>query len=205
MVMERFSLTPEDNLMWIVRDNETGVILNFREGLFNDTQEVYLPDDMKGADRLMDVARTMREIGDWLVSNHCSVATCNPKVRAAVIQSLEYDRYWLTMAQGLRHLVIDFDQIHDFDYFDEMFWSMDDYIYSEGCKLSPKDKEHLSSTLFAMTDRESYEVLTVIFLYWRYKAKNISLNDWTVDVLYWPDYCPKNLLHENKRNQEERQ
>lgn len=40
MTKERFELTSGKDLMWTVKDNESGVKIEFREGLFNETQEV---------------------------------------------------------------------------------------------------------------------------------------------------------------------
>ncbi len=37
MAKERFSLTSGKDLMWTVTDNESGIAIDFREGLFNDS------------------------------------------------------------------------------------------------------------------------------------------------------------------------
>ena len=42
MAKERFSLTSGKDLMWTVTDNESGIAIDFREGLFNDSQEVVI-------------------------------------------------------------------------------------------------------------------------------------------------------------------
>lgn len=42
MAKERFSLTSGNDLMWTVTDNESGIAIDFREGLFNDSQEVVI-------------------------------------------------------------------------------------------------------------------------------------------------------------------
>lgn len=76
--MERFTLSSADGLAWTVRDNETGISIDFRKGLFNDTQDVHLPDGMNTASRMMDVARTLREIADWLAREHYGVAMQPP-------------------------------------------------------------------------------------------------------------------------------
>lgn len=73
MAKERFSLTAGANLMWTVSDAESGVSIEFREGLFNETQKVSVPDSMQGSDA-MKIASVMREIGDWMVQEHSDIA-----------------------------------------------------------------------------------------------------------------------------------
>lgn len=73
MAKERFSLKAGANLMWTVSDAESGVSIEFREGLFNETQKVSVPDSMQGGD-VMKVARIMREIGDWMAQEHADIA-----------------------------------------------------------------------------------------------------------------------------------
>ena len=75
MAKERFSLKAGANLMWTVSDAESGVSIDFREGLFNETQKVSMPDSMHGCD-VMALARIMREVGDWMAENHSEVALC---------------------------------------------------------------------------------------------------------------------------------
>ena len=69
--MDKFKLTPLPSLMWTVEDKERGIKVSFREGLFNETQEVELKDNKKGMET---AAKAMREIGEWLASEHHDVA-----------------------------------------------------------------------------------------------------------------------------------
>lgn len=73
MAKERFSLKAGANLMWTVSDAESGVSVEFREGLFNETQKVHVPDSMQGCDA-MTLASIMREIGDWMAQEHADIA-----------------------------------------------------------------------------------------------------------------------------------
>lgn len=43
MEKDRFELIPGENLMWKVTDKENGIVIDFREGLFNKTQVVKIP------------------------------------------------------------------------------------------------------------------------------------------------------------------
>ncbi len=66
MEKERFSLKAGANLAWTVSDVESGVSIEFREGLFNETQLVKVPRDLKmqGETDAMKVASILRKIGD---------------------------------------------------------------------------------------------------------------------------------------------
>ena len=58
MAKERFELTSGKDLMWTVTDNENGIAIDFREGLFKKLIAEFTYGD---APRM---ARIMREIGD---------------------------------------------------------------------------------------------------------------------------------------------
>ena len=64
----KLSLVPGDNMHWTITDNETGISMTFREGLFNGTLSVSIPDSMMkvGEDPTMRIAHIMREIGDHM-------------------------------------------------------------------------------------------------------------------------------------------
>ena len=84
MVKERFELTSGKDLMWTVTDNENGIVIDFREGLFNESQEVKLLTEFTYGDAPR-MARIMREIGDWVAENHVEVALNDWKARRSAI------------------------------------------------------------------------------------------------------------------------
>lgn len=54
---------------WIVAHKASGFIIEFREGYFNETQQVVnLNNDT--SDNIMIVSRVLRETAEWLVKNH---------------------------------------------------------------------------------------------------------------------------------------
>lgn len=53
---------------WVCTDTENRIVVEWRQGLFNETQNVVMLDDYHGD--VMDLARLMREMGDWLAVNH---------------------------------------------------------------------------------------------------------------------------------------
>lgn len=54
---------------WVCTDTENNIVCVFKEHEFNDTQEVTMLDDIP-TERYADVARWMREMGEWLRENH---------------------------------------------------------------------------------------------------------------------------------------
>ena len=77
-------MTSGKDLMWTVKDNESGITIDFREGLFNETQEVKLPADFAPGD-VMKLARIMREIGAWMAAYHSDVVLCEWEERRSAI------------------------------------------------------------------------------------------------------------------------
>ena len=73
--------------MWTAKDNESGVKIVFREGLFNETQVGKVPRDIdvQVEGDAMKLARIMREIGDWMAENHAEVALCDWRARRSAI------------------------------------------------------------------------------------------------------------------------
>lgn len=77
--MERFiiqhSHTHPDG--WVCTDRENGIVCQFREHQFNETQHFTLLDDLPQPDALK-LARMVREMSDWLRSNHYMKAMPEP-------------------------------------------------------------------------------------------------------------------------------
>lgn len=54
---------------WILTDTGLGIVLQFKEGEFNESQKVTFLNDIKRPDPLK-IARAVRYMGDWLYENH---------------------------------------------------------------------------------------------------------------------------------------
>lgn len=58
----------KDSNRYEVADADTGLVLRFNKGDFNNSQTIaYLNDKAPDA---MIIARTLREMADWLIENH---------------------------------------------------------------------------------------------------------------------------------------
>ena len=53
---------------WVVTDTENLVVLKFQEHKFNETQMVTMLEDCQLS--ALQLARIMREMGDWLAAHH---------------------------------------------------------------------------------------------------------------------------------------
>lgn len=73
--MERFTLKKSIRQQgwWVVRDEITGIEIDFAEHQFNETQQVTMTRELRVAD-VAKLATAMGEIADWLRDNHYKTA-----------------------------------------------------------------------------------------------------------------------------------
>lgn len=70
METDRYTLAQTaDRDGWVCLDKECGLMINWRDRLFNDTQQVENLGTLSPNDMML-FARVMREMADWLVINH---------------------------------------------------------------------------------------------------------------------------------------
>lgn len=55
---------------WVCTDTETQIVIQWTEGHFSDTQKVTSLDESAAGTDALALARTMREMADWLLTNH---------------------------------------------------------------------------------------------------------------------------------------
>lgn len=192
MEKERFSLKAGANLMWTVSDAESGVSIEFREGLFNETQKVSVPDDMQGSG-VMKMASIMREIGDWMAENHAEVALCDDwEACRSAIWKLSNKNYWLAMAAATNSLLLsDIDAGHAtcMLYAEVCDWlEMEKSVY-----LTKSEEENLTGVLSELTDSEAWEVFKILHVFWNYRTEDCDMHQWALDVTWWPAWLPDEL------------
>lgn len=68
--MSRYIIQPSTSIQdgWVCTDTEYRIVATWRNGRFNETQKVTMLEDYQGS--VIDLARLMREMGDWLAANH---------------------------------------------------------------------------------------------------------------------------------------
>lgn len=191
MAKERFELTSGKDLMWTVTDNESGIAIDFREGLFNESQEVKLPADFVPADA-SGMARIMREIGDWMAENHVEVALSDWHSRRSAIWKLSNEKYWLGMAAATNGLLLsDMDAEHAaFMLCAEVCdWAE----FEKSVDLTQAEEENLKGVLSELTDAEAWEVFKILHVFWNYRTEDIDMFQWAMDVTWWPVWLPEEL------------
>lgn len=201
MAKERFELTSGKDLMWTVKDNESGITIDFREGLFNETQEVKLPADFAPGD-VMKLARIMREIGDWMAENHVEVALSDWRSRRSAIWKLSNEKYWLAMAAATNSLLLsDMDAEHAacMLYAEVCDWA----DFDKNVDLTAAEEENLKGVLSELTDAEAWEVFKILHVYWNYRTEDIDMFQWAMDVTWWPAWLPEELKETDEDIEEE--
>ena len=201
MAKERFELTSGKDLMWTVKDNESGITIDFREGLFNETQEVKLPADFAPGD-VMKLARIVRGIGDWMVENHVEVALSDWKARRSAIWKLSNEKYWLAMAAATNSLMLsDMDAEHAACMLCAEVCDWADF--EKNVDLTAAEEENLKGVLSELTDAEAWEVFKILHVYWNYRTEDIDMFQWAMDVTWWPAWLPEELKETDEDIEEE--
>lgn len=111
--MERFTLAATAGMKWTVVDHESGIKIDFIEGLFNESQKVTYPEDLASnmtADNVKKVSAIMREIADWLAENHMEAAGCRRPDRLSAIWILANKKYWFALVDAMNSLMVNWDE-----------------------------------------------------------------------------------------------
>lgn len=197
MAKERFILNAGENLMWTVIDAESGVSIEFREGLFNETQKVSVPDDMQDSDA-MRVASVMREIGDWMAENHAEVALCDDwEARRSAIWKLSNENYWRVMAAATNSLLLTDMDLENAACM--LYAEVCDWLEMEnGVDLTRAEEENLAGVLSELTDSEAWEVFNILHVFWNYRTEDCDTYRWALDVTWWPAWLPEKLKMEEE-------
>lgn len=200
---ERFKLTAQANMKWMVSDMETGFSITFTEGLFNETQEVTNPDTMpEGVELAAWAAKAMSSIGDWMMENHSDIAICNIEARRSAIWTLSNEKYWITMAAACNSLLIDFDD-NQAEY---LYTEVEDFLNISGenpAHLTEAESTNLLGSLSMLDDAEAEEVFTILLAFWHehYEAQTDTWT-WACNVLWWPAWA-NNIVTEEEEDGED--
>lgn len=191
MAKERFTLTSGKDLMWTVTDNESGIAIEFREGLFNESQEVKVLVDFVPFDA-SEMARIMREIGDWMAEKHVEVALSDWRSRRSAIWKLSNEKFWLAMAAATNSLLLsDKDAEHAafMLYAEVCDWAE----FEKSVDLTRAEEENLKGVLSELTDAEAWEVFKILHVFWNYRTEDTDMFQWAMDVTWWPAWLPTDL------------
>ena len=193
MSNQRFTLTPSANSMWTVADTESGFSIKFREGLFNETQQViqpkHLPEVPEGVEPAVFFAGIMSAIGDYMAQEHPNIATCDIYARRSALWMLANEKYWITMAAACNSLLIDFDD-NQTEY---LFAEVSDFLELDGSNpadLNDAEKTNLLGAISLLDDDEANEVFNILLAFWHeYYDAHVSTETWARDLLWWPAWA----------------
>lgn len=177
--MDKFKLTPLPGLMWTVEDKERGIKVSFREGLFNETQNVEMKDVKKD---VMTVAKAMREIGEWLAHEHRDVAVCDFEARARAIQQVEEPQL-LVITAALNSVIVDWSKYNANKF---MLSEVEDYLDDTPGELDEEGRSDLLGTLSLLDGDEALELARMVKVYWHYKAETLDIRVWARDAMWYP-------------------
>lgn len=191
MSNERFTLTPSDNSMWTVSDKETGFSITFREGMFNETQEVKNTDTLPQVEDLASwAARAMSSIGDYMAQEHPYVASCDIYARRSALWMLSHESWWVTIAAACNSLMISED---DEDLSTQLFMELDDFFnlsHENPADLQENEKSNLLGAVSLLDEDEALEVFRIIHTFWHeYYDADHDTEKWARDLLWWPAWA----------------
>lgn len=187
---ERFKLTAEANSIWTVSDKDTGFSIRFREGLFNETQEVTQPETItEGVELAIWAAKAMSAIGDYMATEHPYIASCDIEARRQAIWLLSNEKYWITIAAACNSLLVDFDS----DEAQYLLAEVEDYLSltnENPANLTDAERVNLIGSLSMLEDEEANEVLNMCLVFWHeYYDAGVSIETWARDLLWWPAWA----------------
>lgn len=188
MEKDRFELIPGENLIWKVTDKENGIVIDFREGLFNKTQVVKIPAGAFKDGDAMRLATILREIADWMALNHMDVALCDWKSRRSAVWKLSDESFWQTMAAATNGLQLSEMKAEDASW--RLYAEVCDWIESEDLDLTAAKEENLKGVLSELTNSEAWEVYRMLHAFWKYKGDQGHMMQWSLDVTWWPAWLP---------------
>ncbi len=186
-------------MMWTVRDTESNVCLHFREGLFNNTQLIEVPATMT-EEQSLHIPALMYEMGDWMAKEHPEVALCHSAERCTVLWMLANEGYWITLAAAMNSLMVDFGEDKAAQF---LRAEVEDYLEAENvADLSAAEMLNLRGSLSMLSGREAMEVINIVYVYWRYLTDSKSIETWARDLLWWPAWCPEELMYNDNEEDE---
>ena len=184
-------MKPIANSMWQVSDAETGFSIKFREGMFNETQEVINPDKFpEGVELASWASRAMSAIGDYMAQEHPFVATCDIYARRSSLWKLSHESWWVTMAAACNSLMVD---IEDEDLATQLFMELDDFFnlsQENPANLANNEKSNLLGAVSLLDEDEAAEVFAILHTFWHeYCDAQFDTETWARDLLWWPAWA----------------
>ena len=183
--MAKYTLQRGKNFMWSCTDNESGLVITFREGMFNDTQNINI-DNLRGIDSPMAIPSLLTGMTDWLAQNFPCIVECNAVERGDAIRALYREEYWKLLADILNgHMVTPEDDIEG------LIAEMEDTPDATFEKWEV-DRNELFYCVDHLHDIHAQEIFRIVDAFWQMQQEHdIDLREWARDLLWWPAFLPQ--------------
>lgn len=183
--MERYTLHRGKNFMWTCKDAESGLEISFREGMFNDTQNINI-ENLKGIYDPMQIPRLLTGMADWLALHFDCIVSCNAVERGDAIRVLGVESYWRLLIDLLNgHMVTSEDDAN------ALVAELEDADPSLFDKWNV-DQESIMNCADSLSDEEAHEVFRAVDAFWQMQGMfDINLDEWVRDILWWPAFLPQ--------------
>lgn len=183
--MEKYTLHRGKNFEWTCIDSESGLVITFREGMFNDTQNINI-DNLRGVDSPLAIPHLLTSMTDWLVQNYPCITECNAVERADALRALMVEEYWKVLVDLLNGHVLDSQD--DDNSLLAVLDDADDSVYDRW----EVDRDEMTYCADNLTAAEAHEVFAIVDAYWQMQATyDIDLREWARDLLWWPAFLPQ--------------
>lgn len=168
------------NSTWEIIDTSHETTIQFREGMFNETQEVNTPEWLTDA---QVIAGILRYAGEWAYNSVPDIVTCNIEARKSVIYKIEREEWWMLLTRlpdinptgdtgvfcyGVKQLVRDEDLLGYYEV---------------------EDGQRLLKVCSSLNREQVSEVYRIL------RSQQIlpgdNLYDWARDLLWWPAWVPE--------------
>lgn len=132
----------------------------------------------------MTVAKAMREIGEWLASEHHDVAVCDFKARARAIQQVEEPQL-LVITAAMNSVIVDWSKYNANKF---MLSEVEDYLDDTPGELDEEGRSDLLGTLSFLDGDEALELARMVKVYWDYKEDKLDVCKWAEEALQYPSW-----------------
>lgn len=183
--MEKYTLQRSKNFMWSCTDNESGLVITFREGMFNDTQNINI-DNLKGIESPMAIPSLLTGMTDWLAQNYPCITECNAVERGGAIRVLMVEEYWKVLAD-----LLDGHMLDSLDDNQSLMAELEDggEAIFEKWDVDRDEMIYCADQLGAL---EAYEVFAIVDAFWQMENEyDIDVDTWARDLLWWPAFLPQ--------------
>lgn len=202
MKKDRFTVTPSktESVVWMVKDNVSGVGIEFVEGNMFDTSRYFVFDKAKCKNK--DIDSVVANIAKWIGENRLDFAVCNVSARFRAIWLINDSHSLAVITQAIKGI-----SPNDVDMTRAsvvLISKVNDYVLTgdgENEFYSEQEMTRFFGVVSMLSDKEAMEIFCMASVYWNYKEKaEIDIGNYADDLIRWPVYLSRELQAEAMGN-----